>query len=364
MKRILHCLNSLSYGGVETAIMNIYRNIDHSQYHFDFLLRVPRNANNDALICEIEKTGGRIYETAQFPRHMIRNAIEVEHFLEEHLGEYEAVHIHANSFLYITPLLLAKRCGIPVRVVHSHSTGTLNKIYRATHYINRQLFAHCANRRIACSDAAGQWMFGNYSSETIRNCIDLNCFRYNETVRMELRKKLKLEGRTIIGHAGNFAPAKNCGLVLSVFEKYTELDSSALLVFAGTGTLQGEIEKEVRQRKLTDKVIFLGFRTDMHDVYQLFDLFFMPSLYEGLPYALVEAQAAGLPCLISDAITEDSIATENVARCGLSDPPEVWAQKMERMLQSFQRKDTYEVMKNKGWDISTEVQELEKIYQI
>lgn len=364
MKRVLHCLNSLGYGGVESTLINIYRNIDREEYQFDFLIRTPIDQCNQKMVREIGDFGGEIYETPTIPKHILKNILELNEFLKENAKKYAAIQIHANSFLYVAPLVLAKIHKLPIRIIHSRNSRAGKKAYFMLHYMNRIFFLRFANCRVACSDLAGKWMYGKKTYILIRNNTDLLRFKYDEGVRNALRKELGVDGRTVIGSIGRFSPQKNYPLILKIFFEYLKINPEAVLVLAGNGELLESIQSLSRVLGLSDKVLFLGYRTDTDRLYQAMDLFLMPSLFEGLPNALVEAQAAGLPCLISDAISEDSIATENVVRCGLSDPPEVWAQKMERMLQSFQRKDTYEVMKNKGWDISTEVQELEKIYQI
>lgn len=357
--RVLHVLDGLKSGGAETFIMNIYRKINREKIQFDFLIR---NSKNNVYLDEINKLGGRIYFLPQFPKNLFRNLIELKSFLNEH-REYNVIHVHANSLVYIFPLIFGNKIGIENIIIHSHSTHAKNSIAEIIHYLFRPYAYKLATKKLACSKSAGKWMYGNREFDVIKNAIDAKRFRFNKKIRQIMRKEMNLENKLVIGHIGRFVRPKNHKFLLRVFKKVYELNKDAVLLLIGDGPLRNVIKKEIANLRLDESVYLLGVRKDIHRLLQVFDLFLFPSLFEGLPFTLIEAQAAGLPCLISDTITDEVIITNNVRKLSLSLSIEQWANELIEMSSSFKRLDTFDVIRNSEYDINHIISQLEQIYK-
>lgn len=362
-KKILHCVVALRNAGAQAFIMNIYRNIDREKYQFDFLIRCKNEVNDEKLVQEIKKLGGNIYTTASFPRHILKNFREVNYFLYKHKEKYDAIHIHMNSFLYIIPLILAKKYSIPKIIIHSHNSMANKGFYTPLHYINRKIFLKYATDYVACSELAGKWMFGKRKYILLKNGIDLEKFLYDPQIRKEVREELGLGNQIVIGNIGRFTKQKNHDYIIQVFEKYLKRNPNSVLVLAGIGELENSIRKLVKQKELVDYVIFLGLREDAYRLYNAFDIFLMPSKYEGLPFTLIEAQASGLPCVISSIISDEAVVTKDVVKGDLEGDCLEWVYKLEKIFQSFVRKNTMKIMQQAGFDIKTTIEDVKKLYK-
>lgn len=317
MVRVLHVLNNLGSGGAESFVMNVYRNIDRNKVQFDFLIRSDKN---NSLLAEIESMGGQIYKTPAFPQKIFSNYRVLNSFMKEHCKDYEVIHIHANALVYVKPLQLAYKYGIPCRVIHSHNTDSRLK---AIHKFNQRRVVKWATHRFACSDLAGEWMFPNDNFCFIPNGIDLDRFAFNEIDREEIRSKLKLTDRFVVGNVGRFTYQKNHPFIIQIFEQLHKIKPESTLLLVGEGADQQNIKKMVIEKNLTDAVVFAGATKEVQKYLSAMDCFLFPSLFEGLPVALVEAQANLLPCVISNAITKEVIV-EKVVELNLDSPVDEW----------------------------------------
>ena len=299
MIRVAQVMGYMDGGGVEQVVMNYYRHIDRSRVQFDFLVcegsgMIPRD--------EIEALGGRVFMVPgykQFPRY----TSEMEQLFRE--GCWPIVHSHVNA-LSVFPLRAAKRAGVPVRIAHSHSTaGKGEPVKNAAKAVLRRFSNVYPTHRMACSRYAGEWLFGKgVSFEVLYNAIDLSRFSFDEKTRVAVRAELGLsEDQLTVLHVGRFMEQKNHRFLMDVFEKVARRKSDAVLLLAGDGEQMPIVERWVAERGLTGRVRFLGQRDDVERLYMAADAFCLPSLYEGLGIVAVEAQRAGLPCLLSDAIT-------------------------------------------------------------
>ena len=303
-------------GGVEQVVMNYYRHVDHKKIQFDFLVcegsgMVPRD--------EIEQLGGCVLMVPGYknlPGYM--RALE-RLFREE---RWPIVHSHVNA-LSVFPLRAAKRAGVPVRIAHSHSTSGRGELARnAVKDALRPLANVYPTHRMACSRYAGEWLFGRGSDfEVLYNAIDLSRFSFDPDERAEVRAELGLaEGRLAILHVGRFTEQKNHRFLLDAFAEVAHRRPDAALLLAGEGGLRAEVERRVGELGLSGRVAFLGQRADVERLYSAADAFVLPSLYEGLPVVSVEAQASGLPCFLSDAITREVDVTGSVRFLSIGDP--------------------------------------------
>lgn len=318
--RVAHVIGKMIGGGVEAVVMNYYKHIDHSRVQFDFIIDsdstiVPRE--------EILSQGGRIFEVPPY-QDVLAYRRELQRLFKQE--GWRIVHSHINA-LSVFPLSAAKNVGVPVRIAHSHSTAGKGELAKNA---VKALLKTQANRypthRFACSRYAGEWLFGKGEDfEVVYNAIDLRRFSFNAEARAKARADLGLVGgQFAVGHVGRFMAQKNHGFLIDAFEQVAKRREDAVLLLVGAGEAEACVESSVAERGLSDRVRFLGQRSDMPDMYAAFDAFVLPSLYEGLGLVGVEAQRSGLPCLLSDAITREVDVTGESVFLPIDDPG-VWA---------------------------------------
>ena len=305
--RVLHFVSTLSRGsGVMSVIMNYYRHIDRDKVQFDFLHFI---ACEDSYMEEIRELGGKIY-CIDKPGSSFQSIKQLNSFFRLHAGEYTWLHNHE---VYLTFLLrpIAKRYGLEKFIVHCHATKYSDKTLNAVR--NRILclpIRFMKVERFACSEAAGKFLYGEKMLKAgnvfiMHNAIDCEKFRFRPEVRERLRKEMGLEGKFVIGHVGRFERQKNHEFLIEVFAECKKEIDSCILLLIGEGSLRAKIEKKVVEKGLENSILFLTKRNDMEYLYQVMDLFVLPSLYEGLPVACLEAQVSGLKCIVSRTVTDE-----------------------------------------------------------
>ena len=305
--RVLHFVSTLSRGsGVMSVIMNYYRHIDRDKVQFDFLHFI---ACEDSYMEEIRELGGKIY-CIDKPGSSFQSIKQLNSFFRLHAGEYTWLHNHE---VYLTFLLrpIAKRYGLEKFIVHCHATKYSDKTLNAVR--NRILclpIRFMKVERFACSEAAGKFLYGEKMLKAgkvfiMHNAIDCEKFRFRPEVRERLRKEMGLEGKFVIGHVGRFERQKNHEFLIEVFAECKKEIDSCILLLIGEGSLRAKIEKKVVEKGLKNSIIFLTKRNDMEYLYQVMDLFVLPSLYEGLPVSCLEAQVNGLECIVSRTVTDE-----------------------------------------------------------
>jgi len=357
--RVLHVITGMGSGGAEAFIMNIYRNIDRSKVQFDFLLRAT---GQDMYLPEIEAMGGRVFITPPFPKKAWGNYVETKRFFAEH-KEYDVIHVHGNALIYMTALAVAKKAGVKCRIMHSHNTKSRKPLFRVVHEINKQFIGSLANAHFACSEVAGEWMFKNHDFKVVNNAIDVNRFSYNETHRAAIRKEFALDGKFVVGHIGRFLNAKNHAFIVKVFAEIHKRNPEAMMLLVGTGgPLEDGVRNQVHELGLDDAVIFTGERNDVYKLIQAMDILLFPSIYEGLPVTLVEAQASGLVCFISENITQEVCLTDLVKVRSLQAPAAEWATDILAYKDGYERQDMYEQITAAGYNMQVVAKELERFY--
>lgn len=346
----------MNIGGAETFIMNTYRNIDREKVQFDFVIHTEKKCDYED---EIEKLGGRIYRIPQLSKHPIKNMLGLKKIFKQADKPYKVVHRHTNSSIVFTDLIIAKMMGIRKIIVHSHSTNSKNTFI---HKLFRPLM-RLANVKYACSQEAGKWLFGKKQKfEVINNGIDLEKYKFNKEIRQKERKELGIkENEILIGHVGRFNIAKNHEFLIKVFYEFQK-DKNAKLVLLGVGELQQKIKEQVEKLGIEQKVMFLGLRQDVNRVMQAMDLFLFPSIYEGLPLTLIESQAAGLPILASDTITDQCNITRNINFLSLEENETTWKNKMIDLIENSQRNEDINKLYQNGFDSMQIAEKLQDVY--
>lgn len=358
MIRVLHMIASLDVGGSQTMMMNIYRNIDRSKIQFDFVIDRPKETY---FAPEIRELGGRVYTMPTFHG---TNAGEIKrdwnNFFYTH-PEYRILHSHVRSYASLY-LPVARQHGVKT-IIHSHSTSTGGGVKGAVKSVMQMPLRYQADVLMACSVEAGVWLFGKRACESDRfvllpNGIDVRRFVLNPEKRQQYRQELGLEGRWVIGNVGRFYDVKNHSFLLDAFQKVHEREKDAVLLLVGVGPLQQEMAQKAVELGVADHVIMTGNRDDVPELLGAMDVFAFPSLWEGLPMTVVEAQAAGLPCVLSDTITRDVDVSPLVRYLPLGDPDR-WA---DAMLERRPRLDAAKNIVKAGFDIRTSAKRLSALY--
>lgn len=324
MIRILQCVNDMHRAGLETMLMNYYRNIDRTKIQFDFLTHRPYKSDYDD---EIESLGGRVYYAPRlYPQNYPIYFKWMKHFFEEH-SEYQIMHSHIDAMSYI-PLLAGKKCGIPIRIAHSHNTSIDKDFKWILKQYYRKRVCSAATNFLACGEEAGKFLFNNKEFKVIPNAIEIEKFSYNDEVRTKKRKELGINNEFIIGHVGRFSYAKNHKFLIDTFSEVLKINSSAILLIIGTGDKFNEIKRYVSHLNLTNNVQFLGNRSDVSELYQAMDAFVLPSLFEGVPLVGIEAQFSDLPCIFSDKVPVEVSFSKNAQFLSLNSSAKEWAEKI------------------------------------
>lgn len=362
--RVLNLFTIMNRGGAETMVMNYYRHIDRTRVQFDFLVhREERGAYED----EIESLGGRIYRmmpVRPWTAHAYRQAVRA--FLAEH-PEYRILHSHMSE-LGLYAFQEAARAGIPVRICHAHNAPHGIDIKSPVRWYMKTRMRPYITHRFMCGYESGLWLYGKkYAGSFVQmnNAIDAAAFRYDAECRAQVRASLGLSPDALtVGHVGRFNYQKNHPFLLQAFAALVRQEPSAVLMLVGDGEDRPAAEAMARDLHIEDSVRFLGTRADIPDLLQAMDVFAFPSHFEGLSVASVEAQAAGLPCLISDGVPIECKKTDLVRVLSLSDGADAWGTELLGMAREGRnsRRDRTEDIRAAGFDIAGNARWLQDFY--
>lgn len=359
MKKVLVFGMTDNPGGIESVIMNYYRQIDKDKIQFDFLSNSPFIAYEE----EIKALGGRIYFVTPRKKNYFRFEIELDAFMCKHAAEYEAIWVNICTLSNIDYLIAAKKYGITKRIIHCHnSSNDGGKLKYCIHQYNKNRLEKYATHFWSCSETASSWFFNqrimqspNY--KVIMNAIDVKKYSKNKEIRDRYRKELKVQDKIVIGHVGRFHFQKNHHLLIRIFKCLSDRNARYHLLLVGQGQLEQEIRECVKRENLESRVTFLGTRSDVDKIYQAMDLFILPSQFEGLGIVALEAQAACIPCVLSYGVPEIVKVNDNVTFVTLKDTPEHWADAVEKMLC---KKQVVNKMIKSEYDISTQLENFER----
>lgn len=361
MKRILFISQYLNRNGTEAFMMNVVRKMHNSDLTFDFLLYCEEETD----YCkEVRSYSGRIFRVPSRKQSPFRWYLSLNSFFKNHSQDYLAIHFCGNSLTAIAPILFAWMYHIPIRIVHAHNSSASGFHNRVLHLIKRDLVRRISTHHLACSSKASDWFFGTHPSTIIKNGIDVDLFQFNQSIRSQTRSSLGIaDGTLVLGHVGRFVTEKNHLFLLDIFSKVLEQRSDAKLLLIGDGPLREQIEQKAEALGIISNVSILGIRSDVHSLLQAIDVFIMPSIFEGFPFVLVEAQCAGLPCVISDTINKDICLSDNVHCLSLQSDVSKWVTSVLRIC-SKDRESGQQVVSSTGFSIQNTVLQLQKIYQL
>ena len=356
MVRVLHSELQSNIGGIEAFLLNLTKTINKTNLQFDFLMR----GDNSYLENTLKDYGANIYKV---PSGMLNYYKFVKNILIK--NNYDFVHVHKNSAANIVLPLMVKKYTNAKLIVHSHNTSPSggSKVAIILHKINKNKLMRLSDYRFACSDTAAAWMFGHdYKDEQvkiIKNGIILKDYVYNPEMRNRVRTDLRLTNKFVIGHVGAFREQKNHKFLLKLFSQLNI--PNAELVLVGEGPLKEEMKRYAKELGIQDKVLFLGSRNDVNNLLQAFDVFAMPSLWEGLAIAAIEAQTSGLPTLVSTNFPTDVKVTNQLYFLPLQ--IQIWIKKINEIEEnSKKRPNNSESIKKAGYDMQDTVNEIKTLY--
>lgn len=348
--------NPLTLDGISSMVLNYFRHFNHEDLKYEFAVW---NYVREDIKNEIQSKGGIIH----FLPHRTRKPFQYYYALKLLMERksYDIVHAHGNSSTLYIEMRAAKKAGISCRISHCHSSSCKNMFL---HRLLKPVFDRSYTHAFACSRKAGDWLF-NGPYEIINNGIELEKYAFRPKVRDNLRTTLGLNGKRVIGHVGVYNYAKNHDYLIDVFAALVKQDDDYRLMLVGAGKLMETVKEKIKKLGLEHHVLILGHRTDVPDLLQAMDYFVMPSHYEGLPVVLIEAQAAGLPCIVSSNITQEVNLTGLITYVSLEQPVETWANMIEKTLIDSRQNKSIKACKelqNAGYDINLEAKKLEKRY--
>lgn len=366
--KILHFTIGNKGGGRTKYALRIWDHIDKDKFQCDFATMCPQLD----YAYKLENQGSKVHYISTYSEV---NAYKFEEEINRILdNNYDVLHLHTSWWRGFDIENIAKARKVPKVIVHAHNTGvsdvsrisgmTRERAISLHETWKKQVTESIATDFWACSRNAAEWIFGdNLPEGTVKyipNAIELDKFYYNGKVRANYRNKMNLNGKFVIGMIARFEYQKNHEFAMRVFNEIAQYVNNAVLLLIGTGDLESEIEKFVREKGLQDKVFFLGLRTDVAELLQAMDLFILPSRFDALAQSVVEAQATGLKCIVSNVFPEEAKITNNISLLALRE--EIWVEEILRWSNGYERFDTKQQLVSKGYDICKQIKNIENLY--
>lgn len=365
MLNVLHIAPGIDGGGVGGVIYNYLSHMDLKDMHVEVVVR--DYGHRQFLHDRFDELGISVHYIVQRKKNLKKHFEEISKIIRD--GKFDIVHCHDQNWSIIY-LKIAEKMGVPVRIAHSHLTvQTSDRIKIAISNLFTASLKKTATGYFACGKAAGVYMWGSEIANSsklyvMRNAVDAQRFQFSDSIRDEYRKKFGFGDKTVIGHIGRFNEQKNHLFLINIFKAYLNIDSTAVLILIGIGELEQQIRELVIKNEMQNNVIFLGQRENVRELYNAFDVFVLPSLYEGLPVVGVEAQANGLPCVFSDTISNEVVILPNTKVLKLSDSAQMWAHVIRNLANRKQndRRDAIDLINAAGYNIEVEAEKLRKYY--
>ena len=357
--KVLQMTSALDGGGIERILFDYYAHMDHDQVQFDFVKVDPEEG---ILEKPLREMGCHIYAIPPMRQNHKEYCEILTRILQE--GQYDVIHCN-GGYRAAEALRIAKKAGVPMRLAHAHTAGgPETSVQKLERKIATMFVKHYATHLFGCGEMAAKWMWGagaisGQKATVVHNAIRTERFRYDPLVRAQYRRELDLEGKFVLGHVGRLSFPKNHEFLLRAFAEAVKKSPDLVLLLIGRGELEAEVVHQIEALHLQNHVRLMGVRDDIPQLLNALDLFVMPSRWEGLPVALVEVQANGLPALVSDTVTQEIQINENVKYLPLEEG--VWANEMSEA-QENRISDGAERVKMAGYDIQTEAAKLQGMY--
>lgn len=369
---ILYVLNGeLGYGGTEAVVLNYYYHIPKKKIHIDFMIHAKTECHDNPIHRRLIESGAEIFYVCPRNISIKKNRQDILEVLKHH--KYDIIHTHTDAVGSLI-LKLARKSGIKNRIAHSHNTAHQLQIKDLKSFLHYVYLETCrlsirlvATHYMACSETAAEWLFGKRLTQQLRkvyilhNAIDTEKYQFLTEKREKIRKEMGISNKYVIGHVGRFAPQKNHIGLIDIFIEFHKKRPNAILLLIGEGILLEEIKNMVKKAGIEDSVIFTGAVSNVYDYMQGMDVFILPSLFEGLPVTAIEAQAEGLPVLISDNVSKQTDITGQVEFIDNSCIPD-WVRELLVCEETYVRKPANKKIIDSGYDIYTEAVRLEEYY--
>ncbi len=361
MKKILIVITTgfESTGGLTTVMMNYYRAMDKTPFRIDF---ASTNEAEKVLLDELSLNKSHYYCLGNRKKGILLYICNLRRLMKK--NQYDIVHINGNSATMLIETAIAISCNVKKIICHTHTTQSE---YPIVNKAILPIFRKSYTTALAVSDKAGRWLYGT-GYTVLNNAINTSKYSFNLDVRNNIKKELGIENKFVIGTVGKITPSKNQSFLIDVFVEYMKINSDAVLVIVGGGELENELRKKALECGQAENIIFLGMRDDVERVIQCFDLFLFTSKYEGFGMVLVEAQASGLHCIVSDVVPRETAVTDNIEYISLKAPVSEWAKKIElqREAEVDRKRLSYEAcnsIEKHGFNIDREAKRLRNIYE-
>lgn len=352
-KRLLCIISSMNTGGAETFLMKLYRNLDRSKYQMDFLVSVKETSYYDN---EIKSLGGKVYYNIPKSKNVFKSLYGIYKIVKNKKYKYTMrVNQHSLSSL---DLLAAKLGGAKVLIQRSSNTSSGTALGRILHRLFLPLSIIVPNVKLAPSSEAAKYTFGSNSikkgkASLLNNAIDLDEFTYQQEIREMTRQELNLKDNFVVGHVGRFNKQKNHDFLIEIFADIIKKKPKSILLLIGRGELEDKLKNKIKSLGIENSVVFTGVRSDISKIMMAMDVFVFPSFYEGMPNTVLEAQATGLSCLISDKITKEVKITNLVKFLPLQKKTDQWVNSALNCINKLNRTQAKNVLYKKGYDIET-----------
>lgn len=360
--KVLQFSISENIGGIETFLRNLYKAYNHNEIQFDFVTTY----NTPVYENEFVAGGAQVFRIPS-PKRFVSYFFAIRKIIKE--NNYKIIHVNKNSGADIIPFIVAKMLKVPVIIAHAHNTkSTVGKFADFISCINRYRVTKYITNAFASSKEAAEWMFGKKYCQThevpiFKNGINISDYSYSEQRRTEIRKRLSLGDKFVVGHVGKFSLRKNHDFLIDIFHEIHKRNNNAVLMLIGTGSLMSAISQKVHKLGIQDAVIFMGAQNNINEYYEAMDAFVMPSVLEDLPVAAIEAQSTGLPVFLSDTIDPNTEVTNSVKWLSLEQAPEIWADVIINTSSCFERIPQDEALRKAGYDIEEIANFLINIYK-
>lgn len=362
MKKILVVGMADNLGGVENVIINFYRRFDRKIFHFCFLI----NTEDIPFSTEILKNDDEIYKIPKRSKNPILYYKKLNHFFKKRHDEFDAIWCNMCDLVNIDYLEFAKKYNIKTRIIHAHTSKNMGKSYRNLfHYLHKIRIMKLATDFWACSNSSGKYFYtkkiiNSDKYKIINNAIDTKKYEFNISIRNEYRKFLNIDDKIVLGNVGRLHFGKNQLFIIDILDKLLKINPKFFLILVGEGKEREKIEYKISKMHLESNVLLLGKRNDVDNMLQSFDFFIFPSLFEGLPVSLIEAQASGIDILASEEIFDEQyIFGKNIFFESLKNTDVLWADKIIKIMKLKNNRENNSIfniseMKRKNFDLENE----------